>query len=75
MAQMAPSPIPQGTPFVIQRPTKVISPHAIVPIQATSSSNDRIQRVERMLRQLRVEKGMDVWDGIDSAPVTPLVTP
>ena len=25
-----------------------------------------------MLRQLRVAKGMDVWDGFDSAPVTPL---
>ena len=25
-----------------------------------------------MLRQSRVAKGMDVWDGFDSAPVTPL---
>ena len=25
-----------------------------------------------MLRQLRVAKGMDVWDEFDSAPVTPL---
>ena len=25
-----------------------------------------------MLRQLRVAKGMDVWDGFDSAPVTPM---
>ena len=25
-----------------------------------------------MLRQLRVIEGMDVWDGFDSAPVTPL---
>ena len=25
-----------------------------------------------MLRQLRVAEGMDVWDGFDSAPVTPL---
>ena len=26
-----------------------------------------------MLRQLRVVEGMDVWDGFDSAPVTPLL--
>ena len=32
MAQMTPPPIPQGTPFVIQRPTKVIQPHAIIPV-------------------------------------------
>ena len=32
MAQMTPSPIPQGTPFVIQRPTKVIQPHVIIPV-------------------------------------------
>ena len=25
-----------------------------------------------MLRQLRVVEGMDVWDGFDNAPVTPL---
>ena len=25
-----------------------------------------------MFRQLSVIKGMDVWDGFDSAPVTPL---
>ena len=25
-----------------------------------------------MLRQLRVAKGMEVWDGFDNAPVTPL---
>ena len=25
-----------------------------------------------MLRQLRVAEGMDVWDGFDNAPVTPL---
>ena len=25
-----------------------------------------------MLRQLRVAEGMDVWDGFDCAPVTPL---
>ena len=26
-----------------------------------------------MLRQLRVVEGMDVWDGFDSAPITPLL--
>ena len=30
MDQMAPPPIPQGTPFVIQRPTEVIQPHATI---------------------------------------------
>ena len=58
MAQMAQSPIPQGTPFVIQRPTEVISSHAIVPVQTTGSYDDHIQRVEQMLRQLRVAEGM-----------------
>ena len=72
MAQVASPPIPQGTPFAIQRPTEVILPQAIVPIQTTGASYDRIQRVEQMLRQLRVAEGMDVWDGFDSAPVTPL---
>ena len=62
MAQIAPQPISQGTPFVIQRHTEVIPPYAIIPIQTTSASNDRIQRVEQMLRQLRVAEGMDVWD-------------
>ena len=50
IAQMALPPIPLDTPFVIQRPIKVILPHAIVPVQT------------RMLKQLRVAKGMDVWD-------------
>ena len=50
----------------------MIAPHAIVPIQTIGASNDRIQRVEQMLRQLRVAEGMDVWDGFDSAPMTPL---
>ena len=50
----------------------MISPHAIILVQTTSASDDRIQRVEHILRQLRVAEGMDVWDGFDSAPVTPL---
>ena len=50
----------------------MIPPHAIVPVQTTSASNDRRQRVEQMLRRLRVVEGMDVWDGFDSAPMTPL---
>ena len=72
MAQMALPLIPLGTPFVIQRPIEVILPNAIIPIQITCASNHRIQMVEQMLRQLRVAKGMDVWDGFDSAPVTPM---
>ena len=51
----------------------MIPPHAIVPVQTTGASNNRIQRVEQMLRQLRVAKGMDVWDGFDSALMTPLL--
>ena len=70
MAQIASSPIPHCTHFFIQRPTEVISPHAIVPVQTTGASDDRIQRVEQMLRQLRVAEGMDAWDGLDNAPVT-----
>ena len=50
----------------------MIPPHAIILVQTTSASNDRIYIVEKMLRQLRVAEGMDVWDGFDSAPVTPL---
>ena len=72
MVQMAPPPIPQGTPFVIQMPIKVIPPHAIVLVQTTGAFDDRIQRIEQMLKKLRVIEGMDVWDGSDSAPVTPL---
>ena len=72
MAQMAPPPIPQSTPVVIQRPIEMIQPHATIPVQTIGASDDRIQRVEQMLRQLRVAEGMDVWDGFHSAPVTPL---
>ena len=50
----------------------MIPPHLIIPVQTTGASDDRIQRVEQMLRQLRVVEGMDVWDGFDSALVTPL---
>ena len=50
----------------------MIPPHSIILVQTTGASDDRIQRVEHMLRQLRVVEGMDVWDGFDSAPVTPL---
>ena len=50
----------------------MIPPHAISPVQTIGASDDRIQRVKKMLRQLRVVEGMDVWDGFDSAPVTPL---
>ena len=50
----------------------MIPPHAIVPVQTTDASDDRIQRVEQMLRQLRVVEGMDVWDEFDSTLVTPL---
>ena len=42
MAQMAPLPIPQGTPFVIQRPTEVIRPHTNFPVQTTGASDDHI---------------------------------
>ena len=73
MVQMAPPPIPQGTPFVIQRPIEVTLPHVIVPIQTTDASEDCIQRVEHMLKQLRVIEGMDVWDRFNSTPVTPLL--
>ena len=69
---MAPPPIPQGTPVVIPMPTEMILPHLIIPVQTTGASDDRIQRVEQMLRQLRVVKGMDVWVGFDSALVTTL---
>ena len=72
MAQMAPPPIPQGTPIVIQKFTEVIQPHATIPVQTIGASDDHIQRVEHMLRQLRVAEGMDVWDGFDSAHVTTL---
>ena len=72
MAQMAPPPIPQGTPVVVQRSTEVIQPQATIPVQTISASEDRIQRVEQMLRQLRVAEGMDVWDEFDSASMTPL---
>ena len=72
MDQMAPLPIPQGTPVVIKRSTKVIQPHATILVQTIGAFDDRIQRVEKMLRQLRVAEGMDVWDGFDRAPVTPL---
>ena len=50
MAQMAPPPIPQGTPVVVQRFTEVIQPHATIPVQTIGASEDRIQRVEQMLR-------------------------
>ena len=50
----------------------MIHPHATIPVQTIGASEDRIQRVEQMLRQLRVAEGMDVQDGFDSAPVTPL---
>ena len=50
MAQMAPPPIPQGTPVVIQRSTEVIHPHATIPVQTIGAFNDRIQRIEQMLR-------------------------
>ena len=73
MVQMAPSLVPHGTPFVIKRYIEVIPPHAIVPVQTTGASNDRIRRVQRMLRQLRVTEGMDVWDGFDSTPMTLLL--
>ena len=72
IAQMAPPPIPQGTPIVIQRSTEVIQPHATILVQTIGASDDRIQRVEQMLRWLRVAEGMNVWDGFDSAPMTPL---
>ena len=69
---MAPPPIPQGTPVVVQRSIEVIQPHATIPVQTIGASEDRIQRVEQMLRQMRVAEGMNVRDGFDSAPVTPL---
>ena len=70
---MAPLLIPEGTPFVIQKPIKVIPPHAIVRVQITGAFDDLIQRIKQMLRQLRTVEGMDVWDRFDSAPVTPFL--
>ena len=72
MAQMAPPPIPQGTPVVIQRSTEVIQPHETILVQTIGAYDDRIHIVEQFLRQLRAAEGMVVWDGFDSAPVTPL---
>ena len=60
MVHMAPLPMPQGTHFVIQRHIEVIPPHAIVLIQTTDAFDDPLQRVEQMLRQLRVVEGMYV---------------
>ena len=51
---MAPPPIPQGTPIVIQRSTEVIQLHSTIPVQTIGAFDDRIQRVEQMLKQLRV---------------------
>ena len=48
----------------------MIPPHAIFSLQTIGASDDRIHRIEKMLRQLRVVEGMDVWDGFDSAHVT-----
>ena len=45
-AQMAPPPIPQGIPVVVQRSTEVIQPHVTIPVQTIGASEDRIQRVE-----------------------------
>ena len=50
----------------------MIQPHGTIPVQIIDASDDRIQRVEQMHRQLRVAEGMYVWDGFDSALVTPL---
>ena len=50
----------------------MIQPHATIPVQTIGAFDDRIQRVQQMLRQLRVADGMDVWDGFDSALVIPL---
>ena len=50
----------------------MIQPHATILVQTIGASDDHIQRVEQMLRQLRVAVGMDVWDGFDNALVTPL---
>ena len=47
-------------------------PHAIVLVQTTDASDDHIQRVEQILRELRVAEGMDVWDRFDSTLVTQL---
>ena len=46
MAQMAPPPIPQGTPVVVQRSTEVIQPHVTIPVQTIGASDDLIQRIE-----------------------------
>ena len=51
----------------------MIQPHATILVQTISASDDRIQRVEQMLRRLRFTEGMNVWDGFDSAPMTPLL--
>ena len=48
----------------------MILPHAIVPVQTIDVYGDHIQRVEQMLKQLRVVEGMEVWDEFDSTPVT-----
>ena len=52
----------------------MIPPHVIVLVQITGAFDDRIQRVEQMIKQLRVVEGMDVLDGFDSAPMTPTTT-
>ena len=50
----------------------MIPPQVIVPVQTIDASDDRISRVEQILRQLRVVKGMDVWDGFYSTLMNPL---
>ena len=41
----------------------MIQPHTTIPVQTIGASNDRIQRVEQMLRQLRVAEGIDSCHG------------
>ncbi|RVW21342.1 Transposon Ty3-I Gag-Pol polyprotein [Vitis vinifera] len=66
--------IPHPTPYVLHSQTDATPLPVVAPIQASEDAHARMDKLEQMMRQMRVSDGDISWDDFDGSPVASLST-
>ena len=66
--------VPHPTPYVLHSQTDATPLSVVAPIQASEDAHARMDRLEQMMRQMRVSDGDISWDDFDGSPVASLPT-